>query len=290
MDFADLADAADVLQARQRFAQLLVTRLPCPAEVRWHANRVHLASASRRQGRLVLRLHGLFAAGDAHIAQDLADFLYRRERACAARLKRWFDARAPAVRAATSAASRGTALAATPKLAPASASVATSASLAAPASAAAAASALETAATLSPATAPVAAPPGARVHCPFLQGLFDRLNADYFHRGCRASIRWGRAGVPQRRRRKSMQLGCYDFARQEIRIHPALRRPEVPDYVVGMVVYHEMLHEVFGLEMRGGRRLAHPPEFRACESSHPDYARARAWEALHLHQLLAWRA
>ena len=123
-----------------------------------------------------------------------------------------------------------------------------------------------------------------------LLALFAELNAAYFHDGCRASIRWGRGGSPARRRRRSMQLGCYDFVRREIRIHPALAEPFVPRYVVAMVVYHEMLHEVFGLTQRNGRHLCHPPEFAVCEQGHPDYLRARAWEKQHLGRLLAWRA
>lgn len=141
-----------------------------------------------------------------------------------------------------------------------------------------------------------AAPQGAEASHPAEQGLlaelFAELNAAYFHQRCQAGIRWGRASSPglRRRRRRSMQLGCYDFARRQIRVHPALAEPWVPRYVVALVVYHEMLHEVFGLDQRGGRRCAHPPEFAVCEQGHPDYARARAWERAHLPRLLAWRA
>lgn len=125
---------------------------------------------------------------------------------------------------------------------------------------------------------------------PDLQGLFDALNAAYFYGGCSAAIRWGRAGTPHRRRRRSMLLGSYTEEDHLIRIHPALGTAFVPAYVLNMVVFHEMLHEWFGTPVVNGRRQVHPPEFRAVEQSHPDYDRALAWERSHLDQLLRLHA
>lgn len=122
-----------------------------------------------------------------------------------------------------------------------------------------------------------------------LSAIFDRLNATYFHRACSARITWGRAG--RRRRRRSIQLGCYVADDQLIRIHPCLDQSFVPEYYVAWVVFHEMLHEVFGVEERSGqRRVLHSPEFTAIEESYPDYARCKAWEAANMHRLLAYRA
>jgi len=47
-----------------------------------------------------------------------------------------------------------------------------------------------------------------------------------------------------------------------------------------------MLHQVVPVVERGGRRVVHSTEFRRRERAHPDFERARAWEAAHLHLLL----
>lgn len=137
---------------------------------------------------------------------------------------------------------------------------------------------------------PFGAPAAPRVARPCLQAVFDALNDAYFHGACCARIGWSRAGPPKRRGRRSMLLGSYSEQDCAIRIHPALAAPFVPDYVLRMVVFHEMLHEIFGTPLIGRRRRVHPPEFVAVEQSHPDYARARAWEQQHLTQLLRVRA
>lgn len=123
-----------------------------------------------------------------------------------------------------------------------------------------------------------------------LAAIFAAVNAAHFHSSCSATIGWGRANAPHRRRR-SMQLGSYTQATHTIRIHPALDQPFVPEYMVAAVVFHEMLHEVFGLDERsaGGRRRLHPPEFLELERGFPEHARAQAWERAHIGRLLAYR-
>lgn len=121
-----------------------------------------------------------------------------------------------------------------------------------------------------------------------LQGLFDGLNAAQFSGRCTAAITWGRGGSAKVRRR-SITLGSYSPALNLIRIHPCLDQSFVPDFVVRGVVHHEMLHEVFGIEERGGRRRVHPPEFVVLERMYQDYDRCVAWEKAHLVRLLAYR-
>ena len=125
---------------------------------------------------------------------------------------------------------------------------------------------------------------------PQLGALFDRLNGAYFHGLCQAQIGWGRRTSPRRRSRRGMLLGSWSPSENRIRIHPALAADWVPLFVVEMVVFHEMLHEVFGCPQRGARRVVHPPEFQAVEQSHPDYARAQAWEQANLPRLLRSRS
>ncbi|MEM6730845.1 MAG: hypothetical protein AAF658_04775 [Myxococcota bacterium] len=120
-----------------------------------------------------------------------------------------------------------------------------------------------------------------------LQSIFDRLNREFFHDGCRSRVTWGRPG--SRRYRRSIQLGCYVADDGLIRMHPCLDQSFVPELYVSWVMFHEMLHEAFGVEEKNGRRHVHPPAFVALEQTYPDYARAKAWEELHLPRLLRYR-
>ncbi len=127
-----------------------------------------------------------------------------------------------------------------------------------------------------PAAGPRApAPPRGRHHD--LQLIFDRLNADYFGGRVVARIGWGESRGHGRRRR-SIKMGSYVHDARLIRIHPALDRPQIPDYYVAWVVYHEMLHQVVPPVKSKGRTSFHSAEFRRLERAFRDAARAQAWE------------
>jgi len=117
-----------------------------------------------------------------------------------------------------------------------------------------------------------------------LQSFFDRVNTLHFQGRITARIGWGR--MPGKRRRKSIRLGVYDHQTREIRIHPALDRPEVPGYFVEFIVFHEMLHQLFPSQGGAGRRVHHPRAFRERERSFPRYAEALHWEKQNLRMLL----
>ena len=117
-----------------------------------------------------------------------------------------------------------------------------------------------------------------------LQRLFDKLNEEHFQGGIQARIGWGR--MPGKRRRKSIRLGVYDHQTREIRIHPALDRPDVPTYFVEFIVFHEMLHQLFPSHGHEGRRVHHPRAFRDREKAFPRYAEALGWEKQNLRVLL----
>jgi hypothetical protein len=124
----------------------------------------------------------------------------------------------------------------------------------------------------------------ARGRCYDLEEIFARVNDLHFEGRIQAAIGWGR--VPGRRRRQSIRLGVYDHQTREIRIHPALDRPEVPHFFVEFIVFHEMLHQLFPSAHGGGRRVHHPRAFRDRERSYPHYVAALAWERENLSILL----
>ena len=123
-----------------------------------------------------------------------------------------------------------------------------------------------------------------RGRCYDLQDLFDRVNAEHFDNGIVAQIGWGRRGP--KRMRKSIRLGVYDHQTREIRIHPALDRPEVPRFFVEYIVFHEMLHQLFPSPAGAARRIHHPPAFRARERQYPHYEASVRWEKENLRLLL----
>ncbi|MEM6796226.1 MAG: hypothetical protein AAF725_19805 [Acidobacteriota bacterium] len=147
--------------------------------------------------------------------------------------------------------------------------------------------------------APVRPPklqPVGRVHD--LGTLRDRIDREYFEDALRPSITWGRAGVPRRRRRGggfSIRLGSYEASQRLVRIHPVLDRPEVPQFVVAAVVYHEMLHAAVPPETRvtvrgEKRRRVHNPEFRRREKLFEHHRAAEAWLEGNIERLARWRS
>ena len=118
-----------------------------------------------------------------------------------------------------------------------------------------------------------------------LQAIFDRLNASHFGDEIEARIGWG--SVRGGRRRRTVKTGVYVQDARIIRIHPTLDRPEVPEFYVAMVVFHEMLHQAVPAREVNGRRIVHGPEFRRRERAYPEFARAKAWEERNLSLLLS---
>ncbi len=118
-----------------------------------------------------------------------------------------------------------------------------------------------------------------------LQAIYDGLNARWFGGAIDARIGWG--PVRGGRRRRTIKTGVYVHDARVIRIHPTLDRPEVPEFYVAAVVFHEMLHQAVPAREENGRRVVHGPEFRARERAYPDHARARAWEERNLSLLLS---
>lgn len=122
-----------------------------------------------------------------------------------------------------------------------------------------------------------------------LHELLDEVTERWFPEGVDdACITWGKRPAKRRgrRRRQSIRLGTYTHDQKLVRIHPALDQAFVPRYFVSFVVFHELLHHVVPAREVAGRLDHHPPEFKARERAHPDYARSIAWEAKNLDRLL----
>jgi hypothetical protein len=100
------------------------------------------------------------------------------------------------------------------------------------------------------------------------------------------AVTWGRfAG---RAPRRALRLGsCEQGEPPIVRVHPVLDHVTVPEWFVGFVLYHELLHVVYPPVRIGARRLVHSAELHRAEQAHPDHDRALAWEQANLMALLA---
>ena len=99
-------------------------------------------------------------------------------------------------------------------------------------------------------------------------------------------ITWG-ARVRRRGGQRSVRLGSYQFVHQLVRVHRLLDDHRAPRWVVGFVVFHELLHHEVGVDASAPRRCVHPPEFRAREAAHPRFLDVKRWEREWLPRLLA---
>jgi hypothetical protein len=102
-----------------------------------------------------------------------------------------------------------------------------------------------------------------------LELLFDQLNAKYFEGALqRPAIGWSK-------RSWRRQFGCYDPGPRHILLNRRMDRPNVPQYAVEYVLYHEMLHVKHPTRRSGCSLVSHSPEFRAEEKLFSEFTRAR---------------
>ncbi len=102
-----------------------------------------------------------------------------------------------------------------------------------------------------------------------LNGMFDELNARFFAGVLqKPHLGWSMHGWRR-------QFGSFDPGPNQILLNRRMDRPEVPQYVVEYVLYHEMLHVKHPTRKSGCSLLSHSPEFRAEEKLFPEFERAR---------------
>jgi Protein of unknown function DUF45 len=102
-----------------------------------------------------------------------------------------------------------------------------------------------------------------------LNRLFDELNARFFAGGlAKPHLGWST-------RRWRRQFGSFDPGPNQILLNRRMDRPEVPQYVVEYVLYHEMLHVKHPTRKSGCGLVSHSSEFRAEEKLFPEFERAR---------------
>lgn len=104
-----------------------------------------------------------------------------------------------------------------------------------------------------------------------LRDIFGRVNDKYFA---------GRINAPRlvwNRTITFRKMGHYVANTDTIMLSITLDDARVPRAVIDLVMYHELLHKVMGIQTINGRRYAHTPAFRQAERRFNGYAETEAW-------------
>ena len=113
--------------------------------------------------------------------------------------------------------------------------------------------------------------------------VFERVNDRYFHAQLsQPRLTWNQSMTYRK-------YGHYAFASDTLLVSVSLDRPEVPEYVVEFIMYHELLHKKHGLALSARRRVAHTPAFRRDEKAFKHYAEATAFLARYSRKLSSRR-
>lgn len=95
----------------------------------------------------------------------------------------------------------------------------------------------------------------------------------YFACPPEATIAWGKAGKPRRRKRRSIRFGSWHGDCSQVRIHPLLDQEWVPLEFIHYLIYHELCHAAappFTDSL--GRHHIHHASFKALEKKFPQYS------------------
>jgi len=102
-----------------------------------------------------------------------------------------------------------------------------------------------------------------------LRNIYLEINSRYFNNQIDLSrIGWGI-------RRSWSRLGHYDPVHHTVTLSPVLDSPNVPEFVVRYIVYHELLHAIFEGASSGHPHKHHHREFRQAEKAYPDFVQAK---------------
>ena len=104
-----------------------------------------------------------------------------------------------------------------------------------------------------------------------LEALFHPLNQEYFAgKMAKPRLTWNQTLTHRK-------LGHYEPLRDRVVMSRSLDSSHVPQIVVELVLYHELLHKHHGAEWLNGKRMVHTPEFRRSERKFQHYQEAQKW-------------
>jgi hypothetical protein len=108
-------------------------------------------------------------------------------------------------------------------------------------------------------------------NCYNLEELFVRINQEYFAgKMVKPRLTWNKILTHRK-------LGHYEPLRDRVVMSCTLDDFNVPQRVVELVLYHELLHKHHGVKLVNGKRMVHTPEFRRSERKFQYYQEAQRW-------------
>ncbi len=115
-----------------------------------------------------------------------------------------------------------------------------------------------------------------------LQALLNGIESRFFRGIPPVQIAWSRKIL---KRLMAKWIENPDPLPNLVLINRLLDTPEVPEYYLEFLIFHELLHEVLPVRRSSGRWIHHPPEFRVLEREFPAYEQAQEWEKENLERL-----
>ena len=112
-----------------------------------------------------------------------------------------------------------------------------------------------------------------------LASAVERVSREWFAGILHPRATWTR-GCRLKRKPKGIVCAHYDANENRIHVHPVFSSPEVPRWVLDWLIFHEMLHMVWG--------APHSTELIAAESRNHRTKAAEKWLSSNLFRL-AWK-
>jgi|GEM_PF-637009 len=109
-----------------------------------------------------------------------------------------------------------------------------------------------------------------------LREVFNNVNHKWFDGSLESVLRWGRPG--SKTSYQSTRRGTAGTLSHCITIAGIYNRPDVPEFAMESIMYHEMLHIAIPPRRERGRNIIHGADFRKRERSFPHYEKWRQWE------------
>lgn len=104
-----------------------------------------------------------------------------------------------------------------------------------------------------------------------LEELFQTINREYFaDLMLQPRLTWNQTLT-------NRKLGHYEPLRDRVVMSRTLDSSHVPQFVVELVLYHELLHKHHGIKWVNGKSMVHTPEFRRSEGQFKYYTEAQQW-------------
>ncbi|MBF0196267.1 MAG: hypothetical protein HQL32_01085 [Planctomycetes bacterium] len=115
--------------------------------------------------------------------------------------------------------------------------------------------------------------------------MLEQIQKKHFSQLPPLNLIWGLEG--KRGQRKTIRLASFWPERMEIRLHPFLKDPRIPEYYLKYLLFHELCHAHLMSQGETSESHHHNDEFYRLEKRFESYQKATLWEEEHLSEILS---